>query len=165
MHPVVPAPGRLAGRSKLAAWCLLGGLALHISACAPTVASHGHQLDPASLSQIQVGQTTRDQVQALLGSPSSFSTFDDHAWYYVSQRVERLSFYQEDLVAQDVTTITFDDDGRVKSVDQHGLDHAKAVTPVGRTTPTAGGNLSMFEQFIGNIGRFGGGGAEDADAR
>jgi outer membrane protein assembly factor BamE (lipoprotein component of BamABCDE complex) len=133
---------------------LLGLAALQISACSPSVATHGHRLDPAALAQIEPGRTTRDQVLQLLGSPSSFSTFDDQAWYYVSQRTERLSFYQEDVVAQDVTAITFTDRGVVSAVDQHGLDQAQAVTPVERTTPTVGNELSVIEQLIGNIGRF-----------
>ena len=60
-----------------------------------------------TLAQIEPGRTTRDEVQQLLGSPSSLTTFDGAVWYYVSQRTERMSFYQEDVVNQDVVSITF----------------------------------------------------------
>jgi outer membrane protein assembly factor BamE (lipoprotein component of BamABCDE complex) len=131
---------------------LLAGLAL--IGCVPQVSNHGYRFDEASLAQIEPGRTTRDQVQQLLGSPSALTTFDGSVWYYVSQRTERLSFYQEDVVNQDVVAIGFDDRGTVTSVERHGLERAHEVSLVERETPTAGSELSALEQFIGNIGRF-----------
>jgi outer membrane protein assembly factor BamE (lipoprotein component of BamABCDE complex) len=128
--------------------------ALALSACVPQVSNHGYRLDEAALAQVESGRTTRDQVQQLLGSPSSITTFDGSVWYYVSQRTERLSFYQEEVVNQDVVAIAFDDLGTVSSIDRHGLDRAQEVSLVDRETPTAGTELNVFEQFIGNIGRF-----------
>ena len=131
---------------------LLTGLAL--IGCVPQVSNHGYRLDEAAFAQIEPGRTTRDQVLQLLGSPSALTTFDGSVWYYVSQRSERLSFYQDNVVNQDVVTITFDDLGTVASIDRHGLERAHEVSFVERETPTSGSELTAFEQFIGNIGRF-----------
>ena len=140
--------GRWAGiwLSLLASVTLLG--------CVPQVSNHGYRFDEAALAQIEPGRTSRDEVQQLLGSPSSLTTFDGAVWYYVSQRTERMSFYQEDVVNQDVVSITFDDVGTVTSVDRHGLEEAHEVSFVDRETPTSGSEMNAFEQFIGNIGRF-----------
>jgi outer membrane protein assembly factor BamE (lipoprotein component of BamABCDE complex) len=141
-------PGR-----RARAWCW--GLAtLALVACVPQVSNHGYRLDEASLEQIEPGRTSREQVLQLLGSPSSLTTFDGSVWYYVSQRTERMSFYQEQVVNQDVVAIAFDDQGTVTSVDRHGLDQAHEISLVDRETPTSGSELTVFEQFIGNIGRF-----------
>jgi outer membrane protein assembly factor BamE (lipoprotein component of BamABCDE complex) len=128
------------------------GLAL--IACTPQVSNHGYRLDEAAFAQVVPGRTSREQVLQLLGSPSSLATFDGSVWYYVSQRTERMSFYQEEVVNQDVVAIAFDDLGTVTQVDRHGLDRAQEVSLVDRETPTSGSELSVFEQFIGNIGRF-----------
>ena len=140
---------------------LLAGLLL--IGCVAQVSNHGYRLDEAALAQIEPGRTTRDQVLQLLGSPSALTTFDGSVWYYVSQRTERLSFYQEDVVTQDVVAIAFDDVGTVAGVERHGLEQAHEVSLVERETPTAGSELSALEQFIGNIGRFNP--PADADAR
>jgi outer membrane protein assembly factor BamE (lipoprotein component of BamABCDE complex) len=137
---------------RVSAWGGLIGLAL--GACVPQVNNHGYRLDEAALAQIEPGRTTRDQVLQLLGSPSALTTFDGSVWYYVSQRTERLSFYQTEVVNQDVISITFDDLGTVAQIDRHGLEQAHEVSFVDRETPTAGSELTVFEQFIGNIGRF-----------
>lgn len=132
---------------------VLGSLAL--LACTPTVETHGHSLDEAQITKITPGSSSRQEVLQLMGSPSALSTFDDAAWYYVSQRTEKTSFYQEGVVEQDVVTVTFDDQGLVTAVERHGLDQVAAVDPVDRVTPTAGSSPSIMKQLIGNIGRFG----------
>ena len=150
-----------AGR-RIGAWgALIGGLAL--GACVPQVSNHGYRLDEAALAEIEPGRTTRDEVVQLLGSPSALTTFDGSVWYYVSQRTERISFYQEEVVNRDVVSITFDELGTVAEVDRHGLELAHEVSLVERETPTVGSELSALEQFIGNIGRFNP--PADSDAR
>jgi outer membrane protein assembly factor BamE (lipoprotein component of BamABCDE complex) len=118
------------------------------------VQTHGYRLDPETLAQVEPGQTTREEVLQLLGSPSSVATFDRSTWYYITQRTERMSFYQDEVVAQDVVAIRFSDQGTVEDIGFRGIDDAEEVELVERETPTSGNELSVFEQFIGNIGRF-----------
>lgn len=132
----------------------LGLAALALLACSPTVATHGHRLDERALARIEPGQSSRQDVAQLLGSPSARATFGDSPWYYVSQRTEQLSFYQADVTDQDVVVISFDEQGVVSSIERHGLDEAREIELVGRETPTTGNELNVLEQFVGNIGRF-----------
>jgi outer membrane protein assembly factor BamE (lipoprotein component of BamABCDE complex) len=125
-----------------------------LAACASSISTHGHRLDAAALAQIEPGQSSQDDVVQLLGSPSSLATFNDHTWYYVSQRTERHSFYHTTVVAQDVVAIEFDEQGTVSRIDRHDMNGAREVDLVSRETPTAGNEMSVLEQFLGNIGRF-----------
>jgi outer membrane protein assembly factor BamE (lipoprotein component of BamABCDE complex) len=104
---------------SFAAMAALSSLA--VSPCSPTIATHGHALDEAAIARIEPGRTSRQEVLQLLGSPSSLASFDDDAWYYVSQRTENVSFYQEDLVEQDVIAITFDDRDLVDDIEALGV--------------------------------------------
>ncbi len=133
---------------------LLGVLAPALLACAPDITTHGYHVDEAALAQIQPGRTTRDEVTQLLGSPSSLATFDDSLWYYVSQRTERKSFYQDHVIDQSVIAVAFDGGGVVQSVERRGLGDAHEVALVDRETPTSGKEMNVFQQFLGNIGRF-----------
>ncbi|HEX5795312.1 MAG TPA: outer membrane protein assembly factor BamE [Geminicoccaceae bacterium] len=138
-------------------------LALGLAACAPEVSTHGYRLDDAALARLEPGRTTRDEALQLLGSPSSVATFDERVWYYVTQRTERMSFYQEEVVDQQVLAITFDDSGVVRDIERQELADARQLALVDRETPTSGSELSMLEQFLGNLGRFNP--EEDPDAR
>jgi outer membrane protein assembly factor BamE (lipoprotein component of BamABCDE complex) len=124
------------------------------AACTPTVNTHGHRVDADRLAQIQPGVSSREEVTRLLGSPSTIGTFDQESWFYVSQRSEVMSFYQADITAQDVVRIDFDANGIVKDVGTHGLEMAQAVNPDPNKTRTMGNELSLVQQFVGNIGRF-----------
>lgn len=123
--------------------------------CAPQVTQHGHTIDPEGLASITPGVTSRQQVVRLLGSPSALATFEDDKWYYVTQRRESLSFYQTEITEQDVVTIAFDDRGIVSEIERHGKDQALAVDPDPDSTRTLGNEMTIVEQLIGNIGRFG----------
>jgi outer membrane protein assembly factor BamE (lipoprotein component of BamABCDE complex) len=127
---------------------------LGLGACAANVSTHGHRLDAAALAQVEPGQSSQGDVIQLLGSPSSLATFDERTWYYVSQRTMRHSFYYATVVSQDVVAISFDDQGVVSHIDRHDLNGAQEIDLVERETPTAGNELSVVEQFLGNIGRF-----------
>ena len=131
------------------------GLGLGVAACAPQVVQHGHTIDPASLARVTPGVTSREEVARLMGSPSALATFEDGRWYYVTQRRESHSFFQSTITEQEVVTITFDDRGIVQSVDQHGMDQAMAIQPEADSTRTLGNELTVMEQLVGNIGRFG----------
>jgi outer membrane protein assembly factor BamE (lipoprotein component of BamABCDE complex) len=132
----------------------LVGTALAATACAPTVNTHGYRIDPAVVAQIQPGVTSREEVERLLGSPSSMSTFNDKSWYYVTQRTEQLTFYDTDVAAQDVLRIDFGGDGLVSDVNQRGLEMARNIEPAPEKTRTMGNELTVVQQFVGNIGRF-----------
>ena len=131
-----------------------GAIVLLATACQPTISTHGHQIDSTMLSQIQPGVTSREQVERLLGSPSTIGTFDKESWFYVSQRSEVMSFYQADITQQDVVRVDFDANGIVSDVRAHGLELAQAVQPDPNQTRTMGNELTVVQQFIGNIGRF-----------
>lgn len=150
MPKIGPAPAK--GRAGLA--LLMLALVAAASACSPIVRNHGHLLDESALDRIEPGSTSQQQVFQLLGSPSSSSAFDGQIWYYVSQRTERHSFYQREVVAQDVVAIAFDPNGMVTGVERRGLDDAREIELVERETPTEGNELNVVEQFVGNIGRF-----------
>ena len=50
--------------------------------------------------------------------------------------------------------IEFDEQGTVSRIDRHDLNGAREIDLVDRETPTSGNELSVLEQFLGNIGRF-----------
>jgi outer membrane protein assembly factor BamE (lipoprotein component of BamABCDE complex) len=131
------------------------GLAVLLAACAPQVVQHGHTIDPEALARITPGVTSREEVARLMGTPSTLATFEDDRWYYVSQRREQRSFFQSNITEQEVVTVDFDDLGIVSNVDRTGMDQAMAIQPDPDSTRTLGNELSLFEQLVGNIGRFG----------
>lgn len=127
--------------------------ALAVGACATRVDTHGNLPDPDRMAQVKPGKT-QAEIQQLLGSPSSIAAFDRKTWYYISQRNETFAIFKPEIDARNVVVIRFDDKGVVEAVDNLGLEEAKNIKPVERVTPTAGNELTVIEQMLGNFGRF-----------
>ncbi|HZS82614.1 MAG TPA: outer membrane protein assembly factor BamE [Stellaceae bacterium] len=132
----------------------LGFLAMLAAACSPVVDQRGNLPDATKLAQIQPGVTTKEAVQQLLGTPSSVATFNDKTWYYISRRTSQTAFFDPKVLDQEVIVVAFDDGGVVRDVERHGLADGRQVDPSPRVTPSAGHELGILEQLIGNLGRF-----------
>ncbi len=129
-------------------------LTVLLSACAPNIVQRGNLPAPELLTQIQPGVQTRNQIADMLGSPSSVAIFGEEVWYYISSQTETIAFYEPEIIEQQVVAITFDDAGKVKKIRTYGLEDAQEIEPVARITPTGGREITILEQFVGNLGRF-----------
>jgi outer membrane protein assembly factor BamE (lipoprotein component of BamABCDE complex) len=135
---------------KLAAALLATGLA----SCAATVDQRGNLPEPEKLAQIQPGTTTKEQVVKILGTPSSTGVFDDKNWYYISRRTSQISFFDPNVLDQQVYIVNFDAAGVVRGVDHKDLADGRDIAPAPGATPAPGRELTFLEQVLGNIGRF-----------
>jgi outer membrane protein assembly factor BamE (lipoprotein component of BamABCDE complex) len=133
--------------------------------CAATVDQRGDLPSPERLAEIHPG-LTKEQVVKILGSPSSMGVFNDNAWYYISRKTSRVSFFEPDVLDQQVFTISFDNNGIVRDLGHKTYADAREIEPAPGATPAPGRELTFLEQIIGNVGRFnkgsGGGGGVGA---
>ena len=122
-------------------------LALSVLACSPSPQVQGNVVDPDLLSQVKPGALSKDQVQTLIGTPSSVSTFDQNTWYYISKETERWAFLDPTVLNQQVIVVEFDDKNMVKAVHKYGEEDGNDVEMVTRTTPTRGKSLGVLDQL------------------
>jgi outer membrane protein assembly factor BamE (lipoprotein component of BamABCDE complex) len=133
---------------------LLAGTALMLAACSVPEDQRGNLPPPETLAQIKPGVTDRATVTRLLGSPSSVAAFDDHTWYYISQKTKLVAFLKPELLDQEVIAVDFDDQGLVRSLAHRDMADGETIVPNPRATPAPGREFSFIEQLIGNFGRF-----------
>lgn len=137
-------------RRPLASALLAAGLA----ACAPQLDTRGNLPDPETVLEVQPGIHDRNQVSSILGTPSTVAMFEDDTWYYISRRTEQIAFFEPKVVDQQVLMVKFGQDGLVSDMQIYGLEDGQVITPVDRTTPTSGRELTVLQQLFGNLGRF-----------
>jgi outer membrane protein assembly factor BamE (lipoprotein component of BamABCDE complex) len=116
----------------------------------------GNRIDPEDLGQITPGVQTRQDVQALLGSPSARSTFDEREWYYISSVTRQRPGRRLALSEQRVVAISFDAGGKVAAIRELTAADQQQVAFVERETPVPGNERTLLQDLFGNIGRFGG---------
>ena len=141
--------------SKRLSFILAAGVVvLALSACEGRLDTRGNLLDPELVVEITPGEQTRDEVAAILGSPSSITPFGNDTWYYISQRTETFAFLAPKVTERKILVVKFDKDGKVAKVDTVGLEAGQVINPIQRKTMTHGNKMTVIEQLVGNLGRF-----------
>ena len=128
----------------LALGVLLGG-------CFSETYHRGYILPDGALEQIPIG-STQEQVLIVLGTPSTVATLSGEAFYYISQRAEKMvGFMPQKVVDQRVIAVYFDRNRRVERLADYRLQDGRVFDFVSRTTPTGGKDYAyinaMFKLF------------------
>jgi outer membrane protein assembly factor BamE (lipoprotein component of BamABCDE complex) len=135
---------------------VLVGALIPLAACETIVDQRGFSPTPGSVEKLEVGSQSREDVVRLIGSPSAVATFNPNVWYYISQKQETWAFTKPVMLEQDVLQLNFNDSGRLQAMKKYDLSEARDIAMVSRITPTAGKELTVLEQIMGNVGRFSG---------
>jgi outer membrane protein assembly factor BamE (lipoprotein component of BamABCDE complex) len=130
--------------------------AVALAACNNIADLRGFAPTPGSVDKLEVGTQSREDVQRLVGSPSSVATFNPNVWYYISEKQEFWGPSKPWISDQSVIQVTFNETGRVQNIKYYDLKDAQRITMVSRITPTSGKELTVLEQILGNVGKFSG---------
>ncbi len=114
----------------------------------------GNKVDEESLGQLVPGTSTRQDVVALIGSPTAKAAFDDNTWIYISEVTRPVIAGTQGVEDQHVFVVTFDQKGIMTGVAKKTQDDSKPVEVVDRTTPSPGTEASWWQQLLGNVGKF-----------
>ncbi|HVI52238.1 MAG TPA: outer membrane protein assembly factor BamE [Candidatus Sulfotelmatobacter sp.] len=125
-----------------------------VTGCTSTIDVRGNVPPPERLAEVKPGKMTKNDVMALLGTPSNTSTFGDDTWYYISSTFETWAFEAPTEIERQVVKIDFDRTGKVTDMQTLGLKDGKEIDLITRETPSPGRDLTILEQFLGNVGRF-----------
>ena len=138
--------------------CLRGaatGLVMSaLLACVPVIDNRGYVFDESVLPQLVVGTTSEADVISIMGSPSTVSTLNGGAYYYISSRFITEAYRAPRETERRVLAIFLDEDKRIRDLGFYTLEDGNIVTIVARTTETQGRELTFLQQIFGNLGRF-----------
>ncbi|HEY3848509.1 MAG TPA: outer membrane protein assembly factor BamE [Acetobacteraceae bacterium] len=143
-------------RSSVARSAVLGAILL-LAGCAwlaPPPVVRGNHPDADQLKELTPGTSTKQDVTALIGSPTARATFDDNTWLYIGEMTQKRVGETPAVVSQKVVIATFNDAGVLEHVDVKDKADAMPVSVIARTTPSPGTEAGFFQQLFGNIGKF-----------
>jgi len=134
---------------------LAGAILGLLTGCEETVHLRGNIPDPGVVKSIKPGAHRKADITRLLGSPSTIATFEKEIWYYIGGKVKTVSFFEPELLERKVLTVHFDPRGVVTGINDKDASKNLELSLVERETPTKGKELTIIQQLIGNVGRFG----------
>ena len=159
-HPVnagrpAAARGRARTAAVLATLLPLLGAAPGCSLFEAPVVQRGHRVTADLLRDITPGVHTRQDVQALLGSPTTASTFGVENSYYISSKTRQRPGRQLLVTDRETVAVEFDGRGVVREVRVLTEADGQRIAMVDRETPTPGNERTLLQALFGNIGRIG----------
>ncbi|OYU19946.1 MAG: cell envelope protein SmpA [Rhodobacteraceae bacterium PARR1] len=123
------------------------------AACTPVYRNHGYIPAEDELSQVAVGQDTKETVATTVGRPSVEGLLNDNGWFYVQSRFKTIGPRQPQEIERQVVAITFDDQDRVANVERFGLEKGEVVAISRRITSTSIKQIGLIQQLLGSLGR------------
>ncbi len=132
---------------------LLGGCSMPAFLSYPPQ-MRGNMVDSDMLKQLVPGTTTRADVTALMGSPTTKATFDDNTWLYIAEVTRPVIAGTQTVLDQQAVALTFDRQGVLRSVATKTADDGFSVSMASGATPSPGSEATFMQQLLGNVGRF-----------
>jgi outer membrane protein assembly factor BamE (lipoprotein component of BamABCDE complex) len=107
-----------------------------------------------NIEKIIIGETNEKEVLKILGSPSTINKFNDKSYIYMSSKIKSIAFFKPEEIERNVLTIEFNKNNTVSKISRLNKQDGKEINISLDKTPTTGKELTVWEQIIGNIGRF-----------
>ena len=131
---------------------LLCGL-LTLGACGERVSSHGHAIDAFELEQIELGESTRQDILLTLGKPSFEGAFQSGKIYYVAQNMRQPAGGAKTTTTRELFIFTFDDKDILQIIEIKDESKGLPIATLDAKTPTPGNTFGVIEQIFANIRR------------
>lgn len=124
------------------------GLAVFLTGCSPEVEHRGYVPKPGAFSQITNGMT-KAEVEGILGTPSTTASvqFKGDSYYYITSITTSKAFMTEET-QREVIAVRFDEDMRVRSFAQYGLEDGRVINVNSRQSPVTGEDTSILSALL-----------------
>ena len=122
--------------------------------CTQPIEVHGNRISLKDFDIIEPGKTTEQQVLEQLGKPVITQGYGSKSWIYVESKSQKTVLSGRKFINRTIVRVSFDKRGIATSVDIIPYDKELKPNVATRKTPTAGQEITVLQQLIGNFGRF-----------
>jgi len=124
------------------------GLALLLAGCTPKIEHRGYMPKPGAFDQITNGMT-KMEVEGIMGTPSTTASvqYKGDSYYYITSLTTSKAFITTET-DRTVIAIRFNEDGKVRSYAQYGLQDGRVVDINTNTTPVYGEDTSIISALL-----------------
>jgi len=133
-------------------------LCIFLASCEAVIDNRGYNSDNMNVSKIKTGKTTADDVQNLLGSPTTVSDFVRPgkkwiAWLYITKKTATTSFFKPKVLSQKTVTVIFDEHKIVRDIKESSSENVAELEPNCDQTAISSYEESLGKSVFGSFGR------------
>ena len=115
--------------------------------------SHGYAPNIDDIKEIKTQSYTKQKIQEEFGVPFMVGVNNNNYWYYLSYQTTQYGFGKKTYKKFNLVELKFEND-TVSFIKKYNEADFKKVAFRSDETSTSGKKLGVFEQIIGNVGKF-----------
>jgi outer membrane protein assembly factor BamE (lipoprotein component of BamABCDE complex) len=137
----------------MAKFFLLILILLSCNGCIKTFHTSGYIFEEDELAALHKAKNKND-LETILGTPTSTSMFGQETWYYITTRKEKTAFLEPKIIEQNIIEISFNPNNSINRVARYTEKNANPLSLVEEYTVSKGTESNTVQKFFYNAGRF-----------
>jgi outer membrane protein assembly factor BamE (lipoprotein component of BamABCDE complex) len=120
-----------------------------MAACQPEINHRGYYAKPGAINQISEGMS-KTEVESIMGSPSTTASVNlqGDSYYYITSITQGRAFLDPVETNRQVIAIRFDQQDRMTSMAQYGLQDGRVIDINTMKTPIVGSEFSLLKELL-----------------
>ena len=121
--------------------------------CSKIIEQNGVPTNDEIFEKLSIGKSTKSQVKKILGEPLMIDDQLVETWIYISQKIEKVAFFEPKLSSREVILLSFKNSILIKKETFSKRD-SKIIEISTKKVISGGRKLTVLQQIFGNIGNF-----------
>jgi outer membrane protein assembly factor BamE (lipoprotein component of BamABCDE complex) len=128
---------------------------IFLTSCIIQNEKRGYSFELSDYQLAKEGVSNQEMVVKTMGSPTFISEGSDskELWVYFSEDVRKLLFFKPKILDRKIMTISFDETGIVRKINNYDLNDENSLKFVSEFTEVPSNKKSFWSQLFGNIGQ------------
>ena len=143
----------LAAITALRRVAIIAAIGLGLAGCEARITSHGQTVDANEVDQIVPGETTRFDLESILGRPSIEGAFGSGKVYYISDVMIEPAAGKKRNSSRTMFIFTLDEDDIVREIEVRDETSGNVIAHLDDKTPTPGDTFGIAEQLFSTLRR------------
>lgn len=143
----------LAAITALRRVAIIAAIGLGLAGCEARITSHGQTVDANEVDQIVPGETTRFDLESILGRPSIEGAFGSGKVYYISDVMIEPAAGKKRNSSRTMFIFTLDKDDIVREIEVRDETSGNVIAHLDDKTPTPGDTFGITEQLFSTLRR------------
>ena len=115
--------------------------------------THGRTVDTAELEKLQLGESSRIDVESILGRPSFEGAFGSGKIYYLNDVMIEPAARRKRVMQRSLFVLTFNEQEILTNIEVRDETTGKTIAHLDEKTPTPGDTYSITEQLLSTVRR------------
>ena len=127
-------------------------LLMSFNSCAGRISNHGVLNIENKINTIIERKLEKAEVEALLGPPSTVSSFEFNKWYYINNKIKHFAFFKPEIIKHNVYELIFNSENQIIEINLYDEKDLNEITYNDDFTDTKGNKKTLLQNIFKGIG-------------